>query len=103
SAEEWFERGLEHKLPLAVVPTMAELLEQAVHRGRGAFVPVRIGEAAFEAPVVPLHLKGTPPRAGGEAPLAGVDHAIWSVPASPRPVAPAPAGRLPLSGMRLID
>ena len=103
SAEEWFERGLEHKLPLAVVPTMAELLEQAVHRGRGAFVPVRIGEAAFEAPVVPLHLKGTPPRAGGEAPLAGVDHAIWSVPASPRPVTQAPAGRLPLSGVRLID
>jgi crotonobetainyl-CoA:carnitine CoA-transferase CaiB-like acyl-CoA transferase len=103
TATEWFELALEYKLPMAVVPTMAELLEQHVHRERGAFVPVRIGEAAFEAPVLPQHLTLTPPKAGGTAPLAGEDHATWSIPASDQPKNAAPAGSLPLRGMRIID
>jgi crotonobetainyl-CoA:carnitine CoA-transferase CaiB-like acyl-CoA transferase len=103
TATEWFELALEYKLPMAVVPTMAELLEQQVHRDRGAFVPVRIGDAAFEAPVLPLHLLLTPPRTGGTAPLAGEDHAAWFVPKSDQPFGPAPEGLLPLRGMRIID
>lgn len=103
TALEWLELALEHKLPLAVVPTMAELLEQPVHRERGAFAPVRIGEAAFEAPVLPQHLTLTPPCAGGTAPLAGEDEAAWHVPASGRPSGPAPSGTLPLAGLRVID
>jgi crotonobetainyl-CoA:carnitine CoA-transferase CaiB-like acyl-CoA transferase len=103
SATEWFELGLEYKLPLAVVPTMAELLEQPVHRERGAFVPVRIGEDAFEGPVVPQHLTLTPPRAGGTAPLAGEDQAEWFVPALDRPAVPAVKKPLPLQGVRIID
>lgn len=103
SATEWFELALEYKLPMAVVPTMAELLEQAVHRERGAFVPVRVGEAAFEAPVLPQHLTLTPPRTGGTAPLACEDHATWFVPASGRPSRPAVEKSLPLQGMRIID
>jgi crotonobetainyl-CoA:carnitine CoA-transferase CaiB-like acyl-CoA transferase len=103
TATEWFELALEYKLPMAVVPTMAELLEQRVHRARGAFVPVRIGEAAFEAPVLPQHLTLTPPRTGGTAPLAGEDHAAWFVPGSDRPDGPAPDKTLPLRGMRIID
>ena len=103
SAEEWFELGLEYRLPMAVVPTMAELLEQHVHRERGAFVPVRIGEAAFEAPRLPQYLCSTPPLAGGTAPLAGEDHPIWSVPASRRPAGTAPSGTGALNGLRIID
>jgi crotonobetainyl-CoA:carnitine CoA-transferase CaiB-like acyl-CoA transferase len=103
TATEWFELALEYKLPMAVVPTMAELLEQHVHRERGAFVPVRIGDAAFEAPVLPQHLTLTPPKTGGTAPLAGQDHAAWSIPASDHPAGAAPAGSLPLRGMRIID
>ncbi|MDR3532613.1 MAG: CoA transferase [Rhodopila sp.] len=103
TATEWFELALEYKLPMAVVPTMAELLEQTVHRERGAFVPVRIGDAAFEAPVLPQHLTLTPPRAGGTAPLAGEDHAAWFIPPSDRPTGPAPRETLPLKGMRIID
>jgi crotonobetainyl-CoA:carnitine CoA-transferase CaiB-like acyl-CoA transferase len=103
TATEWFELALEYKLPMAVVPTMAELLEQDVHRGRGAFVPVRIGDDAFEAPVLPQHLTLTPPRTGGTAPLAGEDHAVWFVPSSDRPAGAAPGGTLPLRGMRIID
>ncbi|MGE4043775.1 MAG: CaiB/BaiF CoA transferase family protein [Acetobacteraceae bacterium] len=103
TAEEWFELGLEYKLPMAVVPTMAELLEQHVHRERGAFVPVRIGQTGFEAPILPQHLERTPPRQGGDAPLANEDHAVWSVPASARPAGAAPAGSLALEGLRIID
>lgn len=103
SATEWFELALEYKLPMAVVPTMAELLEQHVHRARGAFVPVRIGDVAFEAPVLPQHLTLTPPRAGGTAPLAGEDAAVWLVPVADKPACTAPVGSLPLHGMRIID
>ncbi|WP_428488156.1 CoA transferase [Rhodopila sp.] len=108
TATEWFELALIYKLPLAVVPTMAELLEQHVHRERGAFAPIRIGDTAFEAPVLPQHLTLTPPLAGGTAPLAGEDDPAWHVPASDRPAGPAPsgppsAGILPLSGLRIVD
>ncbi|HEY1412753.1 MAG TPA: CoA transferase, partial [Rhodopila sp.] len=102
-ATEWFELALEYKLPMAVVPTMAELLEQHVHRGRGAFVPVRIGDTAFEAPVLPQHLTLTPPRAGGAAPLAGEDAAEWHTAPSGRPTSPASGKTMPLHGMRIID
>ena len=103
TATEWFERALEYKLPMAVVPSMAELLEQDVHRGRGAFVPVRMGDAAFEAPVLPQHLALTPPRTGGTAPLAGEDEAAWVVPSAQRPKGPAGSRTLPLAGLRIID
>jgi crotonobetainyl-CoA:carnitine CoA-transferase CaiB-like acyl-CoA transferase len=103
TATEWFELALEYKLPITVVPTMAELLEQSVHRERGAFVPVRIGDAAFEAPVLPQHLTLTPPRAGGTAPLAGEDEVAWLVPLSDRPAGRAASGTLPLEGLRIVD
>jgi len=104
TAEEWFEKGLEFKLPMAVVPTMEELLEQRVHRERGAFVPVRIGEEGFEAPIIPQHLTRTPPRQGGTAQHAGEDHPVWSIsPSATRPNTSAAAGTLPLAGLRIID
>ena len=103
TAEEWFELGLKYKLPLAVVPTMRELLLQKVHRDRGAFVPVRIGDISFEGPVAPLHLASTPPKRGGEAPKAGVHEAAWTTPASARPTHQAAPGTLPLTGLRIID
>ena len=102
-AEAWFELGLTYKLPLAVVPTMEELLRQHVHRERGAFVPVRIDGATFETPVLPQHLERTPPKPGGTAPLAGEHNAAWTAPAGARPAGAAPAGSLPLSGARIID
>jgi crotonobetainyl-CoA:carnitine CoA-transferase CaiB-like acyl-CoA transferase len=103
SAEEWFGLGLRYKLPLAVVPTMEELSRQKIHRDRGAFVPVRVGGASFEAPVAPLHLERTPPKQGGEAPKAGVHKPRWTASASMRPKHQAAPGTLPLTGMRIID
>jgi crotonobetainyl-CoA:carnitine CoA-transferase CaiB-like acyl-CoA transferase len=103
TAEQWFELGLKYKLPLAVVPTMEELLQQQVHRDRGAFVPVRIGDVSFEGPVAPLHLERTPPKRGGEAPKAGANEATWTAPPGPRPSHQAAPGTLPLTGVRIID
>ena len=103
TAIEWFESALDFKLPIAVVPTMAELLDQQVHRGRGAFVPIRIGNEAFEAPVLPQHLTRTPPRTGGTAPLANEDHATWFVPLARHETRPQPDKALPLRGLRIID
>jgi crotonobetainyl-CoA:carnitine CoA-transferase CaiB-like acyl-CoA transferase len=103
TAEEWFEQGLIHKLPIVPVPSMAELLEQSVPRERGAFVPVQIGEDGFEAPVIPQHLTLTPPRQGGAAQFAAEDHPLWATPAQPKPEGQAAAGTLPLTGLRIID
>ena len=103
TAEAWFAMALEYRLPLAVVPTMEELLRQPVHRERGAFVPVRIGGAVFEAPRLPQYLTATPPLAGGTAPLAGGHPPVWSVPGQGKPAGPAPAGSGALQGLRIID
>ncbi|MBS0643274.1 MAG: CoA transferase [Proteobacteria bacterium] len=103
TAEEWFELALEYKLPIVMVPTMAELLELHVHRERGAFGPVRIGEAGFEAPVLPQRLTKTPPRSGGTSPLAGEDDAKWHIAPNAWPATTAPVGRLPLTGVRIVD
>src|SRR5258708_782399 len=94
SAEQWFEHGLKYKLPLAVVPTMEELLQQRVHRERGAFAPVRIGATSFEAPMPPLHLDGTPPKRGGDAPKAGAHDPVWTTPVSQHPPHQAEPGTL---------
>ena len=102
TAEEWFELGLQYKLPMAVVPTMDVLLRQAVHRQRGAIAPVRIGDASFEAQVVPQHLERTPPKANGTAPLPGTAEPVWNTTGS-RPAQAAPTGTLPLQGMRIVD
>ncbi len=103
TAEEWFELGLKYKLPLAVVPAMEELLQQKVHRERGAFVPVRIGGVTFEGPAAPQHLERTPPKRGGEAPLAGAREAVWIAAQAARPTRQAAPGTLPLTGVRVID
>jgi crotonobetainyl-CoA:carnitine CoA-transferase CaiB-like acyl-CoA transferase len=104
SAQEWFERGIELRLPLAIVPDMRELLEQQVLRARGAFAKVEIGKVSFDAPVLPQHLTGSPPKPNGRAPFAG-EHNDAVVPARRR-LATGRAGAsdgLPLQGLRIID
>ena len=104
TAEQWFELGLTHKLPLAVVPTMAELPRQKVHRDRGVFVPVTIGGRTFEATIAPLHLDATPPKQGGTAPIANTGQPVWNTSASPaKPNRQASPGTLPLHGLKIVD
>jgi crotonobetainyl-CoA:carnitine CoA-transferase CaiB-like acyl-CoA transferase len=104
TAKDWFERGIELRLPLAIVPDMRELLAQQVLRERGAFGPVEIGDAVFDAPVLPLRLTRSPPRTNGRAPLPGEDNDC-ALPAHRRLATRAAGVRdaLPLRGLRIID
>jgi len=103
TGEEWFWICNRLKLPVVVVPRMDQLLEQKVHRDRGAFVPVRIGDAEFEGPVMAARLGGDmEPAHGGIAPLAGQDDATTIPEARPAGVK-APKGKMPLEGLRIID
>jgi crotonobetainyl-CoA:carnitine CoA-transferase CaiB-like acyl-CoA transferase len=104
TALTWFERSIALRLPLAVVPDMEELLAQDVHRSRGAFAPVEVGSAAFEAPVLPQHLTGSPPKPNGAAPLAGAT-AFGSIGPHARTArrAATASDPLPLAGLRIVD
>ncbi len=110
TAAEWFEDALRLKLPFAIVPSMAELLQTEVLRQRGAIVPISIGERTAEAPGSPLHLVATPPLHGGRVPAAG-EHTAQMLEAIPRATPPrgrrsSPAGQSnsrPLEGLRIID
>jgi crotonobetainyl-CoA:carnitine CoA-transferase CaiB-like acyl-CoA transferase len=101
SAEDWFALGRAHRLPIAIVPDIAALLQQTVHRERGSFGQVRIGQAVFTAPVVPLALTATPPHAEGRAPLPGAGPALQPGSAQRQPA--QRSGALPLQGVRILD
>jgi crotonobetainyl-CoA:carnitine CoA-transferase CaiB-like acyl-CoA transferase len=106
STQEWFELLTRHKHPAVIVPTMAQLLQQAVHRERKAFVPVELGEAGFEAPILPQRLDEAGPLAGGRAPLLGADTAHYRGPGlqhTAQRARPAPKAALPLEGRRVLD
>ena len=102
TARAWFEEGLRRRIPLVMVPSMADLLREPVHQGRGAFGTVRIGTAEFRAPVLPQRLNETPPATVGVAPRAGADDDMALPEPRVRIVAPAPGG-LPLAGLRIVD
>lgn len=107
TAAEWFELCTAERLPVVIVPTMEQLLKQPVHRERGAFVPVRIGEACFEGPILSQRMGDAGPLRGGRAPLVG-EHDSYYVPgvanATPSlpPARPA-AVEPPLEGVRIVD
>lgn len=102
TAREWFEMGIALRLPLAVVPDMKELLAQDVHRKRGAFANVTIGDASFEAPVLPQTLTRTPPRPNGRAPVAGESIAFSARRRDAKGGAVSGAAP-PLKGIRIVD
>ena len=106
TSAEWFERLTAEKHPAVVVPTTEQLMAQSVHRDRGAFVPVELGNARFEAPVLPQRLGESGPLLGGRAPLLGQDNAHYRGPGLQRKAAPMQAakpGTLPLQGLRIVD
>jgi crotonobetainyl-CoA:carnitine CoA-transferase CaiB-like acyl-CoA transferase len=104
SAAEWFALCAAERLPVVIVPDMAQLLSQQVHRERGAFVPIRLGEACFEGPILPQRMDEAGPLPGGRAPLPG-EHAAGSLGVKSGRVdaAEAAPGTLPLQGVRIID
>lgn len=112
TAQEWFMRARACRLPIAIVPDMAELLAQDVHRERGSFGRVRVGEKSFVAPVAPLTLTRTPAAARGRAPKAGDGSDVASTlperlvdreqAATQKPRDEQPT-ELPLAGLRIVD
>ncbi|GLC90810.1 CoA transferase [Cupriavidus sp. TA19] len=107
TAEQWFEILGDKKHPAVIVPTMETLLGQAVHRQRGAFVPVGVGGASFEGPVVPLPLDAAGPLPGGAAPAKGahdLHYRTSGLDHRPRlQLARTASERLPLQGIRVVD
>ncbi|RCW68815.1 CaiB/BaiF CoA-transferase family protein [Pseudorhodoferax soli] len=105
TAQAWFEELGARKHPTVLVPTMAELLAQDVHRGRHAFVPVTAGAARCEGPTVPLRLGAAGPLRGGAAPTRGADDAHYRGAGLLRmPTrAAGTAQRLPLAGITIVD
>lgn len=77
TAKDWFEILGKAKFPAVLVPTMDELLQQKVHRERGAFVPVKYGASQFEGVVVPFPLTEAGPLPGGVAPVKGADNQFY--------------------------
>lgn len=104
TALEWFNLGIDLRLPLAVVPDMPELLAQQTHRDRNAFANVEIGKASFEGPVLPQTLLRTPPKPNGRAPLAGErDGKVAAERKRHATQTAKPDGALPLKGVRIVD
>lgn len=101
-ARAWFEEGLRRRIPLVIVPSMADLLAEPVLQSRAAFATVTIADAQFRAPAIPLHLNDTPPATTGTAPRAGADNATPLPEPRPR-AAPPPPSALPLAGLRIVD
>jgi crotonobetainyl-CoA:carnitine CoA-transferase CaiB-like acyl-CoA transferase len=106
------EEGQRRRLPLAPVPTMAEVLATPHWRARGSFVPVDGG--AFEAPGLPFRLHHRPIEEGtrrrrpeGQGPLAGVrvlDLSMgWSGPLAARHFADLGAEVIKVEGTGHLD
>jgi crotonobetainyl-CoA:carnitine CoA-transferase CaiB-like acyl-CoA transferase len=109
TAEEWFALARERRVPFTIVPDMAEVLQLAPHRLRGAFAAIRHGERSYEAPGSPLRLAKTPPRRDGRVPRLG-EHALAFDARPPQPTrrgasaaARTEPATLPLEGVRIVD
>ncbi len=72
SAEDLFHRGQSARIPLALVPTMEQLVTVDQYVERGAFAEVsHPDQGSMTAPVTPFRLYRTPAKAGGSAPCLG--------------------------------
>ena len=104
-AAHWFAEGLKRKLPIVVVPEIADLAASPEFNARGAIATIRDGERTLRAPASPLRLVDTPPATHAVLSRAGADAPAWQArDAAPRFETPAaPKGSLPLAGFRILD
>ena len=77
SAEDLFYKGQDQRIPLARVPTMAELFSVAQYKERQVFSEFISDGIQFEGPSCPFRLMETPPKMGGEVSRLGADNALW--------------------------
>jgi len=72
TALQWVEAGQAARIPLALAPTPADLLELDQYRGRGAWVEAEHpDQGCFPAPGTPFRLHRTPAAGDGRAPRLG--------------------------------
>ncbi len=84
TALEWVEAGQAARIPLALAPTPADLLELDQYRGRGAWVEAEHpDQGRFPAPGTPFRLHRTPAARGGRAPRLGEHNGTASGPEMP--------------------
>jgi crotonobetainyl-CoA:carnitine CoA-transferase CaiB-like acyl-CoA transferase len=73
TADEWFHEAQARRIPLALVPTMADLLVNSHFEKRKALVPIEHPDlGSFKAPAIPFKMLKTPALAGGAAPRLGM-------------------------------
>ena len=77
SAEDLFYQGQDKRIPLARVPTMAELFSVDQYKERQVFSEFISDGIQFEGPSCPFRLMETPPKMGGEVSRLGADNALW--------------------------
>jgi crotonobetainyl-CoA:carnitine CoA-transferase CaiB-like acyl-CoA transferase len=102
SAKDWFQMGIENKVPLAILPAVSDLRDLEFHKERQSFGSISIGSARFDAPILPNQLTATPPIRHGRAQMAGESDPA-TLPARVRKTAPKIASGLPLRNLRILD
>lgn len=99
SAEAVFYEGQRRRVPLARVPTTAEMPDVDHFVARGVFAPVELANGTrLDLPVVPARLYGSPLTRGGRVAALGEHHTLPA-----RNESPAGKPGLPLEGIRVID
>jgi crotonobetainyl-CoA:carnitine CoA-transferase CaiB-like acyl-CoA transferase len=84
SAEYWFLEGQRLRVPLALVPTMADLFSSAQLRAVDAFREITLpGGRKLEVPGQPFRLHNTPARKDGKVATLGEHQPIGSATAHP--------------------
>ena len=76
-AEDLFYKGQKMRIPLARVPTMAEVFDVDQYIHRKAFSTITDGEFSFKAPSQPVRLFDTPPKFGGKVAELGAHTSDW--------------------------
>ncbi|QQN67168.1 CoA transferase [Bradyrhizobium diazoefficiens] len=108
AAQDWFAEGLKRRIPIVPLPEIADLLQDAEKRARGAIVPILLGEEESLTAGSMQRLTLTPPRRGGKVPTPGEQQPRTDTRNRPTDTRPASSGsfdpgRLPLHGIRVID
>lgn len=108
TAQEWFGEGLKRKIPVVPLPDIADLLQDAEKRTRGAIVPVLLGDEEGLTAGSMQRLTLTPPRRGGKVPAPGEQQVLENLRRNLSDTVSAPSGsidadRQPLHGIRVID
>ena len=107
SAEELFYKGQKMRIPLARVPTMAELFDVDQYIYRKAFSAIIDGETSYKAPSIPFRLFDTPPKFGGNVADLGSNNSLWDGlnidDMSDQSLIGDTVSELPLQGVTIVD